>query len=223
MRSSPGRPTVGALVLLAAGLAAGAAQASTVYVTRGAGTRPLFTNEPVDGSSRAVLSTAPGRTTFNPLLAGQRPLRSAAAPARRPISGDLRQLIVRTAGRHRLDPSLVKAVIHVESGFNPQAVSPKGARGLMQVMPDTGRRFGRTDLFDPEQNVEAGSEYLKYLLSLFDGDVRLALAAYNAGEGAVLRHGRRIPPFRETQAYVPKVLATWDAYARQPAEAETRP
>lgn len=204
-------------------LAAGAAQAATVYVTRGAGTRPLFTNEPVDASSRAVLSTAPGRAAFDPLLAGQRPLRNAVAPARRTISGDLRQLIVQTAGRHRLDPSLVKAVIHVESGFDPQAVSPKGARGLMQVMPDTGRRFGRTDLFDPVQNVEAGSEYLKYLLSLFDGDVRLALAAYNAGEGAVLRHGRRIPPFKETQAYVPKVLATWDAYARQPADSETRP
>jgi soluble lytic murein transglycosylase-like protein len=98
-------------------------------------------------------------------------------------------------------------VITVESGYNPRAVSRKGAKGLMQLMPSTAQRFGAMNLFDPQQNVRAGARYLKWLLQYFDGDLKLALAAYTAGEGAVMRYGRRIPPFPETIDYVPRVLA----------------
>jgi len=97
----------------------------------------------------------------------------------------------------------------VESGFNSNAVSKRGAVGLMQLMPATASRFGVFDLYDPRQNVRAGAQYLKFLIDRFGQDVKLALAAYNAGEEAVDRSGGRIPPYAETQAYVPKVLAVY--------------
>lgn len=106
--------------------------------------------------------------------------------------------------RHGLDPLLIHAVIRAESNFNPRAVSPKGAAGLMQLMPDTARRYGVADRFDPAQNLEGGARYLKDLLARFGGDLALALAAYNAGEAAVLRYGR-VPPFPESQQYVVRV------------------
>ena len=106
----------------------------------------------------------------------------------------------------RVDARLVHAVMAVESGFNPNAVSRAGAIGLMQLMPGTARRFGVRDSRDPAQNIIGGARYLSYLLDFFKNDMTLALAAYNAGEGAVLGAGRKIPAFRETIAYVPKVL-----------------
>ncbi len=118
---------------------------------------------------------------------------------------DLEALAVAAARRHGLDPRLVLAVVSVESGFRPQAVSPKGAQGLMQLMPTTASALGVGDAFDPEQNLEGGVRHLGSLLSLYDGDVRRALAAYNAGEGAVARHNG-VPPYAETQAYVRRVL-----------------
>ncbi len=118
---------------------------------------------------------------------------------------DLQALAVAAARRHGLDPRLVLAVISVESGFRPQAVSPKGAQGLMQLMPTTAGALGVGDAFDPEQNLEGGVRHLGSLLSLYDGDLRRALAAYNAGEGAVARHNG-VPPYAETQAYVRRVL-----------------
>ncbi len=106
-----------------------------------------------------------------------------------------------------LDPALVHAVIHVESRHNPAARSPKGALGLMQVMPDTAARYGIADVIrSVEVNLRAGTSYLRDLMRIFDGRLELALAAYNAGENAVLRHGLRIPPYRETRMYVPAVL-----------------
>lgn len=114
-------------------------------------------------------------------------------------------VVDRVAGEQHVDPALVRAVIAVESAFDPQAVSRRGAQGLMQLHPRTARRLGVADPLDPEQNVRGGTRYLRELLLRFD-DLELALAAYNAGEGAVERYGRRIPPFRETQAYVPAVL-----------------
>ena len=111
------------------------------------------------------------------------------------------------ARRHGLDPALLRAVIEVESGWNPLARSPAGALGLMQLMPATARALGVTDPWDPWQNLEAGARYLRQQLERF-GDIRLALAAYNAGPGAVQRHGD-VPPYRETQAYVERVLALW--------------
>jgi len=114
------------------------------------------------------------------------------------------RIVRETAERHRIDPALVRAVIETESGFNPAAKSRKGAIGLMQMMPATAQRFGVNDAWSPQQNVDGGVRYLKTLLTRYDGNLDLALAAYNAGEGAVDRaHG--IPAFRETRDYVQKV------------------
>jgi len=122
-----------------------------------------------------------------------------------PAGGDLRELAAAAARRHGLDPDLVMAVVSVESGFRPQAVSPKGAQGLMQLMPRTASSLGVADALDPAQNLDGGTRHLGQLLTLYGGDVTRALAAYNAGEGAVDRHGG-VPPYRETRAYVKKVL-----------------
>jgi hypothetical protein len=109
------------------------------------------------------------------------------------------------AARHQVSEHLILAIIKVESDFNPRAVSPRGARGLMQIMPATGREFGTRDLLDPRQNISAGARYLRELLDRFSGDLPLALAAYNAGEQAVVRYGG-VPPFPETRAFVTRVL-----------------
>jgi hypothetical protein len=120
--------------------------------------------------------------------------------------------VLEAAKTHNLDPALIHAVIAAESNYNPHAVSNKGAVGLMQLMPDTGRRYGlrEKELRDPDKNIAAGVRYLSDLITMFDGDVRLALAGYNAGENAVIRFGRKIPPFAETQAYVPRVLRFYE-------------
>ena len=126
-----------------------------------------------------------------------------------PSEADIRRFtsIVEVAARsYGVEPALVHAVITAESGFNPNALSRKGASGLMQLMPDTARRYGVQNIFDPVQNVHGGVRYLKDLLAMFNGDMRLALAGYNAGENAVIRAGNRIPPYAETQNYVPKVI-----------------
>jgi soluble lytic murein transglycosylase-like protein len=122
-----------------------------------------------------------------------------------PGEGGLRALAAKVALRHGLDPDLVLAVVGVESAFRPEAVSPKGAQGLMQLMPDTAAALGVEDALDPAANLDAGVRHLGSLLTLYGGDVARALAAYNAGEGAVARHGG-IPPYRETRAYVRRVL-----------------
>lgn len=113
--------------------------------------------------------------------------------------------IVESGVRNGVDPVLLYAQMHQESSFKRGAISPKGARGLMQLMPGTAARFGVTNIFDPQQNIEGGARYMRFLLDHFDGDVALALAGYNAGEGAVLKYGRRIPPYRETQEYVRRI------------------
>jgi hypothetical protein len=114
------------------------------------------------------------------------------------------ELVASIARSHNVEPSLVDSVIRVESAYNPNAVSPKGAMGLMQLIPSTARRFGVNDTFHPQQNIEGGVRYLKYLMQLYNGDERLALAAYNAGEGAVAKY-KGIPPYPETQNYVYQV------------------
>jgi soluble lytic murein transglycosylase-like protein len=132
-------------------------------------------------------------------------LDEVAAAIARPGPLDLRALAAETATRHGLDPALVLAVISVESGFRPDAVSPKGAQGLMQLMPGTAALLGVRDAFDPAANLDGGARHLRELLALYGGDLRKALAAYNAGAGAVSRHGG-VPPYRETQDYVDRVL-----------------
>jgi soluble lytic murein transglycosylase-like protein len=109
------------------------------------------------------------------------------------------------ATRYRLPEALLHAVIQVESNYNPNAVSPKGATGLMQLMPGTGKQYGVTELTDPQSNIEGGAKYLRFLLDLFNQDLSLALAGYNAGENAVKRYNNTIPPYAETQDYVKKV------------------
>lgn len=118
----------------------------------------------------------------------------------------LEPLINSAARAHKLKPELVHAVVRAESAYQARAVSSKGARGLMQLMPATAKQLGVRDAFDPRQNLQGGSKYLSKLLQIFDNDMRLALAAYNAGENAVARYGNEIPPFPETQQYVRKVL-----------------
>lgn len=144
---------------------------------------------------------------------GTAPVAPATHKARHPRTtpAALTPIIETAAREHAVDARLLRAVIAVESGFNPRAVSPRGAQGLMQLMPATARQLGVADPFDPTQNILGGARYLRQLLDTYDGDVSLVLAAYNAGEGAVARHGRRIPPYAETRAYVPRVLALRDA------------
>jgi soluble lytic murein transglycosylase-like protein len=121
-------------------------------------------------------------------------------------------LIKKVAARHGVEFALVKAIMHVESSFNPYAASNKGALGLMQVLPGTARRHGIEEFYDPQQNIEAGVRHIKYLSEKFNHKQYLVIAAYNAGENAVLRHGG-IPPYTETQAYVRKVMSLKRRYA----------
>ena len=123
-------------------------------------------------------------------------------------------LIHEKAQKYDVDPALVAAVVETESRFHPQARSAVGARGLMQLMPRTGRWLGATDLYDPEQNVDAGVRYLKYLQVRFDGNLKKAIAAYNGGEGNVERYGG-VPPFRETRSYVKQVMSRYELRQQQ--------
>lgn len=134
----------------------------------------------------------------------------------KPATLELQRMIETTARQHEVDPLLVHSVIQVESNYNPQAVSPKGAMGLMQLIPATARRFGVKDAFDAQDNLEGGIKYLKHLQQLY-GDDRLALAAYNAGEGAVAKYGS-VPPYAETQNYVTEVGRRYTNAVRKQAK-----
>jgi soluble lytic murein transglycosylase-like protein len=122
------------------------------------------------------------------------------------------QIVDEVSRTYGLESALLHAVISVESRYNPKAVSKKGAAGLMQLMPQTAKRYGVADAFDPLQNLNGGARYLRDLLRLFNNNTSLALAAYNAGEHAVMKHGNRIPPYRETLNYVPQVLDFYQRY-----------
>lgn len=135
-----------------------------------------------------------------------------------PRRSDYDKLIVRTAKKLGLEAALLKAIIHIESAFNPAAVSPKGAGGLMQLMPTTAARYGVTDRFNPGQSLQGGGTYMRDLLLLFDQDIELALAAYNAGENAVEKY-QGIPPYQETRQYVKRVIKMRDQYRKNLAGA----
>jgi soluble lytic murein transglycosylase-like protein len=132
------------------------------------------------------------------------------------------RFIVESSNRYGVDPLLIYSIMHRESSFKKFALSHKGARGLMQLMPATAARLGVRDIFDPRQNIEGGVKYMRILLDMFDGDVRLALAGYNAGEGAVLKYRRNVPPYRETQEYVRRISERY-ALMRDPSTARVAP
>ena len=163
----------------------------------------VYRVELADGSSR--FASQPLDPSYTLYLRGDSPAKAVAGASAGPTV--LEPLIAQYTQKHLVDSALVHALIAVESRFQTHAQSPKGARGPMQLMPQTARRYGVTDRDDPAQNIEAGIHYLKDLLTLHHGNEALALASYNAGEGSVLRHDRRIPPYRETMLYVAAVLA----------------
>jgi soluble lytic murein transglycosylase-like protein len=193
--------------LIAALLAASAAPAhSRIYTYVDADGLRHYTDVPDDNRYRLLHLSLRDRTA-----SGDRYDSMLLAKA-----GQYDSIIEKAAISASVEPNLLRAVIVVESGFNSRAVSKRGAVGLMQLMPATATRFGVSNLYDPRENVHAGARYLKFLIDRFGQDVRLALAAYNAGEEAVDRNGGQIPPFTETMAYVPRVLKIYRMLREQP-------
>lgn len=178
-----------------------ASAVGSVFVSYSADGVPSYASQRLDPSYRL-------------LIRGERPAQprgrtASPAASASPVQGrrELDPLIEHYARVYDVRRELVAAVVDVESGYNARAVSAKGATGAMQLMPGTAARYGVTDPGDPRQNIDAGVRHLRDLLTEHRGNEALALAAYNAGQGAVARHGRRIPPYRETMLYVPAVLA----------------
>lgn len=165
------------------------------------------------GSSKPTQSPADGLATrdrgYNP--SGTRLAMGSSTHLKGFTTGvpDHDRFIVESSQRYRIDPLLIYAQMHQESSFKIRATSHKGASGLMQLMPATARRFGVTKIYDPQQNIDAGVKYMRWLLDTFNQDVVLALAGYNAGEGAVMKYGWRVPPYRETQEYVRRISARY--------------
>jgi soluble lytic murein transglycosylase-like protein len=157
-----------------------------------------LTNVPSNPNAQYILVLKEKRILFRPNIDAKR----------------FDQIIVNAANKYKIDSALIKAVIKAESNFNHQAVSPVGARGLMQLMPATASQLQVEDVFHPEKNIEGGTRYLRYLLNVYRGDLTLALAAYNAGEGAVARYRNQVPPYRETQNYVKRVLSLYTLFNR---------
>lgn len=163
-----------------------------------------ITGEPPQASS------APGGQSFAAMVAAASAQPAGSRPAQ-PAPADVERLVSANANTWGVDPALVKAIIANESGFNPNATSKTGAQGLMQLEPGTAAELGVSDAYDPAQNVSGGTRYIRGLLDRFHGDLRLAIAAYNAGPGAVVKYNG-IPPYAETQQYVENVLDSYQKY-----------
>jgi soluble lytic murein transglycosylase-like protein len=184
--------TTGAAILLCAVISPATANAQ-IYAWRDANGTLVLSDRNINAPTDVyMVEGAPAYRTTRPMPAA-------------PVVDQFNDLVLEHAARQSLRPELVRAVIQVESGFNPLARSPKGAMGLMQLMPQTATSLGVRDPFDPGENIRGGTAYLRQLLDRYNGDETLALAAYNAGSGAVDRHGRQVPPYRETRDYVRKV------------------
>lgn len=201
------------------------AKSTTIYkYVDDSGVLHLTNKKPKKESDNVVYSrsymvqtyTPPPPSALIPLLAFPMPVAKASPtapttslskikPTQSLSKNEYTPYIQAAATRYRLPEALLHAVIKVESNYNPSAVSPKGATGLMQLMPETGKRYGVTELTDPQSNIDGGAKYLRFLLDLFNQDLSLALAGYNAGENAVKRYNNSIPPYTETQDYVRKV------------------
>jgi soluble lytic murein transglycosylase-like protein len=169
------------------------AASAQIYAWRDASGNLVLSDKAKDASARSY-SLSP---TMNTTVRTTRPLSKRAA--------QYQGLIEEHAGLNTVSVDLVRAVIQAESAFNPRAVSPKGAQGLMQLMPATAAEYGVSDAFNPAENIAAGVKYLKRLLDKYEGRIELALAAYNAGPGAVKKYGGKVPPYRETQNYVARI------------------
>ena len=187
-------------MLLGATTWAEAQSETKIYVTRDANGTIVMSDRPIGPDARVY--SVPTRST----AAGSAHAVAAAPPPRtRTGAVPFERLIIERARAAGVRPELVKAIIQVESGYNPGARSHKGAMGLMQLMPETARELGVADAYDPAENIKGGVAYLQWLLARYDGNEELALAAYNAGPGAVDRYRESIPPFRETQEYVARI------------------
>lgn len=170
-----------------------------------------------DADGVVHLTNVPPDSRYEVIVHEPKPARAADGNATSPSMRRGRHhqydtLLARAAQEHNIDQALLRAVIAVESGYDPRAISRKGAVGLMQLMPETAERYGVTNLYDPVENVRAGASYLRDLLRKFNDDLPLTLAAYNAGEDAVAHYGNRIPPFFETRLYVPRVMDLYRQY-----------
>lgn len=181
----------------------GAAKAATTAATAASTTPTMVTPQPL------VMQSA---TSDGTVAVGEAAVETTGNPK-------YDEYIKQSAARNGIDPNLIMSVMRQESGFNLRARSYKGASGLMQLMPDTARRFGVTNIYDPEQNIEGGARYLRFLLDQFNGDIPLVLAGYNAGENAVVNSGYRVPRYRETQAYVKNISARYDRVKNNSARA----
>lgn len=193
--------------------ASSTAQADVYKYVDAAG-KVYFTDAPMKGSQYRLEWQRASKKLVRENKAKSAGLEERKSPLKKaaPITGSLatrraayETLIAANARRYGLSPALIHAVVRAESAYNPTAVSRAGAQGLMQLMPGTAARYGVTDSFNPVENIRGGTAYLRDLMDMFDWDLELALAGYNAGEGAVIKHGRKIPPYAETQAYVRKV------------------
>ncbi len=191
---------IGMMLLAAASLAR-----ADIYTFVDAAGIAHYSNVPTDPRFQFLLATPADKTQSG----------EAYSPVLLARSVEFDPIIEKAALAASVEADLLRAVIAVESGFNTRAVSKAGAVGLMQLMPATAKRFGATDRYDPRQNVHAGARYLRSLIDRYGKDIQLALAAYNAGETAVDRCGRCIPAYKETQAYVPKVLRVYETLVAQ--------
>lgn len=165
-----------------------------IYKRIGVNGRVYYTDRPEKGAGYRLIIRTPPKTYMRDLkfLTGNKL--------------KFKEMIAKAAAKHQMDPKLLHAVIQAESAYNPHAVSSAGAVGLMQLMPDTARRYGVSDRHNAEQNIDGGTRYLKDLLAMFNSNLKLAVAGYNAGEGAVMKYNYSVPPYRETQNYVQHVL-----------------